>query len=127
MNLKMNLGNILKKFVEIAGFRMDHTTAALHRGHAITALAQRAKWIGRMGRELFLLERENINRRVLKMVETVGELIDWLLAFEMKQKIRLEKIEVLPHRDGNPEIAGEYYQINGFLERAGNVNAGAGS
>jgi hypothetical protein len=61
------------------------------------------------------------------MVETVGELIDWLLAFEMKQEIKLEKIEVLPHRDGNPEIAGEYYQINGFLERVGNVNAGARS
>jgi hypothetical protein len=58
---------------------------------------------------------------------TVGELVDWLLAFDLKQEIELEKIKVLPHRDGNPEIVGEYYQINGFLERVGNVNAGAGS
>jgi hypothetical protein len=106
----------LKKSVKTVGAFMDHTMVGLLSGRLIIALAQRAEWIGRMGRELFLLERENINRRVLKMVETVGELIDWLLAFEMKQKIRLEKIEVLPHRDGNPEIAGEYYQINGFLE-----------
>jgi hypothetical protein len=133
MNLKMNLGNILKKFVEIAGFRMDHTTAALHRGHAITALAQRAKWIGRMGRELFLLERENINRRIKKMVETVGELIDWLLAFEMDQEIVMEKIEVLPHKageselHGDPELAGEYYQKNGFLERGINPKYRIGS
>jgi hypothetical protein len=117
----------LKKFVKIVGLLMGHIMEARHHGHVIIALVMNAGWIGRMGRELFLLERENINRRVLKMVETVGELIDWLLAFEMEQEIRLEKIAVLPHRDGNPEIAGEYYQINGFLERVGNVNAGAGS
>jgi len=51
------------------------------------------------------------------MVETVGELIDWLLAFDVEQEIRLERIEVLPIPGGNPEIAGEYYMKNGFLDR----------
>jgi hypothetical protein len=56
----------LKKSVKIAGLHMDHTTAALHRGHVITALDRPEGWIGKMGRELFLLERENINRRIKK-------------------------------------------------------------
>ena len=56
---------------------------------------------------------------------TVGELIDWLLAFEMEQEISLGKLMVFPIRGGNPEIVGEYHQINGFLERAGNAD-GAG-
>lgn len=61
------------------------------------------------------------------MVETVGELIDWLLAFEMDQQIYLGKVVVFPVEGGNPEIAGEYHQVGGFLERSGNVNAAAGS
>jgi hypothetical protein len=67
------------------------------------------------------------------MVETVGELIDWLLEFEMEQEIVMKKIEVLPHKagkselHGDPEISGEYYQVRGFLERVGNVNVAAGS
>jgi hypothetical protein len=59
----------LKKSVDIAGEIMGRIMPGIFLYLAIIALDLAAKWIGRMGRELFLLERENINRRVLKRIK----------------------------------------------------------
>jgi hypothetical protein len=59
----------LKKSVDIAGEIMGRIMPGIFLYLAIIALDLAAKWIGKMGRELFLLERENINRRVLKRIK----------------------------------------------------------
>ena len=63
----------------------------------------------------------------LTMIETVGELIDWLVEFDFNQEIKLERIEILPLVGGRPGLAGEYCHVCGFLERCVNQNAAGGS